>query len=350
MQALVFHRPGDIRVETLTDPAPGPGEVLLRMEAAGICASDLRVLRGEKHAALGVVPGHEFTGMVVACGAGVEGLTDGDRVAVYPIVSCGRCEFCRSGLRNRCDRRETLGYDRNGGLAESILLPQALVGQGHAVPVPPGLPARRASLTEPLACVLNSLESCGLRAGASVAILGAGPMGLMHLLLARALGAGPVVVCEPEPGRRALAAEFGATAVCDGSVEAAETAVRDATGERGADVVIVSVGLAGLPEIALRLAARRAAVNLFAGFPPGTTAALDVNDLHYREIVLTGSQNATPDQFRRTLALLPSLPAIDRVITREVDITHADQAYALRDDPRVLKTLVLPVAAAPPAS
>ena len=345
MQALVFHEPGRITVESVADPVPGPGEVVLRIRAGGICASDLRVFRGEKHAAAGVVPGHEFAGVVVELGSGVDSVQVGDRVAVYPILACGGCDFCRRGLRNRCLARQTLGYDRNGGLAEYVLLPEAIVRQGHLAPLPDGLPIERGAMTEPTACVLNSLESCDLRAGAVVAVLGAGPMGLLHVVLARALGAGPIVVAEPVDSRRAMAAELGATTVVGGDAEEVESAVRAAgagSGAGGADVVIVSVGLDGLTERALRLAAPRARINLFAGFPPNTAATLDVNHLHYKEIVLTGTQNATPDQFRRAAALLPSLDSLDRIVTHRYALSRGDEAYAVRSDPDALKSLILP--------
>ena len=342
MRALIFHEPGRIAVETRDDPAPGPGEVILRADAGGICASDLRVFRGEKHAAPGVIPGHEITGTVAELGQGVDGVAVGDRVAVYPIVACGRCEFCRRGLRNRCLNRRTLGYDLDGGLAQYVRLPAPIVAQGQLIAVPDGVPAGRAAMTEPTACVLNSLESCRFRAGAALAVIGAGPMGLSHVVLARALGAGPVIVSEPVGSRRAVAGEIGASAVCGGDPEETRAAVLDATSGRGADVVIVSVGLAGLPEIALPLAARQGCINLFAGFPPGTRADLDVNLLHYSEIVLTGSQNATPDQFRRTADLLPALGAIDRLTTHRFEMSDAAGAYATRNDPAALKTLVLP--------
>ena len=342
MRALIFHEPRRIAVETRDDPTPAAGEVVLRTDAAGICASDLRVYRGEKHAAPGVIPGHEVTGTVVAVGDGVEDLAEGDRVAVYPIVACGRCDFCRRGLRNRCQSRRTLGYELDGGIAEYLRVPAAIVSQGQLMPVPEGVPAERAAVTEPTACVLNSLESCRFRAGASVAIIGAGPMGLSHLILARALGAGAVVVAEPVESRRAVAVTLDATAVCGADPEEIQQTVMDATRGAGADVVIVSVGLDALTEMALPLAAKQGVINLFAGFPPSTTAVLDVNLLHYNELVLTGSQNATADQFRRTANLLPALTGLDTLTTHRFDMAHADGAYTTRDDPTALKTIVVP--------
>ena len=342
MQALIFRAAGDIAVDEKPDPVAGPGEAVVQVEAASVCASDLRVFRGEKHAAAGVVPGHEFTGVIADVGEGVETLARGDRVVVYPVVACGGCIFCRRGLRNRCLKRRTLGYDLNGGIAERVLLPAATVSQGHVVPVPEGVPPVRAALTEPTACVLNSLESCRMRAGASVAVLGAGPMGLLHVVLARALGAGPVIVAEPVDVRRAAALKVGASVAVGAETDELEAAVQDATAGNGADIVIISVGLKGLTETALRVAGRQSAVNLFAGFPPETEATVDVNFLHYNEISLTGTQNATPDQFQRSAALLPGLAALERIISHRFPLSRATESYSSRDDPAVLKTAVLP--------
>lgn len=342
MQALIFERPGEIHVGELPDPQPGPGEAVLSVRAASVCASDLRVYRGEKYAAPGVVPGHEFAGEIVAVGEGVDTVSLGDPVAVYPIIACGGCDFCRRGLRNRCTARQTLGYNANGGLAERVLLPAPLVAQGHAVRLADGASFERAALTEPTACVLNSLESCRFRAGASVIILGAGPMGLLHVVLARALGAGPIVVAEPVEVRREAALTAGASVVCGGDSDEIQAVVSEATGGEGCDVVIVSVGLDGLTETALTVAARQSSVNLFAGFPPESSAVVDVNDLHYREVSLTGTQNATPDQFRRTAALLPSLDAVEKIVSHRFALSQADRAYSSRQDPAVLKTAVLP--------
>ena len=342
MRALIFECPGEIRVGEIAVPIPGPGEVVIEVGAASVCASDMRVYRGEKYAKPGVVPGHEFAGQVIALGAGVSDLRLGDGVVVYPIIACGGCDFCRRGLRNRCASRRTLGYDANGGLAEQVLLPAALVAQGHAVKLADGADWGRAALTEPTACVLNSLESCRFRAGVSVAVLGAGPMGLLHVLLARALGAGEIIVAEPVETRRAAAGAVGASIVCGGDPEELSAVVNDASGGNGCDIVIVSVGLDGLTEAALRVAGRQSSVNLFAGFPPDSSAVIDVNDLHYREISLTGTQNATPDQFRRTAALLPALGNVDRIVSHRFALSVADQAYTSREDPAVLKTAVLP--------
>ena len=341
MRATIFHEPGRVTVEDRASPQAGPGEVRLRMAAASLCASDVRVYRGEKHAAAGVVPGHEIAGVVDQVGEGVEGLGEGDRVVICPIVACNRCRFCLVGKRNRCVNRRTLGYDLDGGFAEQLLVPAPIVGTGHVIPVPDHLPLEVAAMTEPAACVLASLELCGVGGGTSMAILGAGPMGLMHLLMGRALGASPIIISEPLPERRDLARRWGADIVIDPATEDFTAAVRGSTGE-GADAVIVSVGLGDLVAPALNVVRPQGVVNLFAGFPRGgDPVPFDPNLVHYGEVILTGSQNATTDQYRRTVHLLRSVPHIEDVVTQRYGIEQAPEAYSARMAMEGLKSLVV---------
>ena len=340
MRATIFHEPGRVTVEERPQPTAGPGEIVLRVAAASLCASDVRVYRGEKYALPGVVPGHEIAGVVHTLGEGVTGLAEGDRVVLCPIVACGQCRFCQTGCRNRCVDRKTLGYDLDGGFAEWLRVPAAIVSLGQVFTVPADLPLDVAALTEPAACVLNSLELCGVGAGASLAILGAGPMGLMHLIMGRAVGAGPIIVSEPVRERREIAKRWGADLVLDPGRDDVVGAVKAATGGYGADAVVLSVGIAALVPGALNIVRKQGTVNLFAGFPPGQSVPFDPNVIHYGEIVLSGSQNATSDQYRRTAALLRSVPHIDEVVTNRYGIERAAEAYSSRLALDGLKSLV----------
>ena len=340
MRATIFHRPGEVTVEERPTPEPGPGELRLRIAAAALCASDVRVFRGEKHAAPGVIPGHELSGVVDAVGEGVDDDAIGDRVVICPILACGRCRFCVRGRRNRCIARRTLGYDLDGGFAEQMIVPAEIVALGHVLPVPAALPLSVAAITEPVACTLNSIELCDVRPGRSLVILGAGPMGLLHVLLGRAAGAAPVIVSEPIAERREVARRWGAEIVLDPTTDDVAARVHEATGGYGADAVVVSVGVAALAAQALALVAKQGVVNLFAGCPPNSTIPLDLNALHYGEVVLSGSQNATTDQYRRTLALLGSLPHIEELLTNRYRIEEAPEAYASRLSLSGLKSLV----------
>ena len=341
MRAAIYHAPGQITVEDRPVPVPGPGAIRIRPAAVSLCASDVRVFKGEKYALPGVIPGHEIAGVVDALGEGVTGVAQGDRVMVNPIVACNRCLFCLTGRRNRCSERKTLGYDLDGGFAEYMLVPEALVSMGHVIPVPHAIPMWLASITEPSACTLASLELCGVRAGTSLAIIGAGPMGMLHLLLGRALGAGPIIVIEPFEERRMIAKRWGADLALDPAVDDVKGAVRAATGGLGADAVVVSVGIADLVGPALDLARPQAVVNLFAGFPRGgAPVPFDPNLVHYSEVLLTGSQNATTDQYRRTLRLLGSVAHIEEVVTNRYGLEDAPAAYSARLALSGLKSLV----------
>ncbi len=338
MKALRFFEPGRVAVVAVPEPVAGPGEVVLRVHATGLCNSDVRVYLGEKKAAPGVIPGHEITGEVAEAGPGAR-VRPGDVVSLCPILCCGRCSFCLEGYRNRCPSRRTLGYDLDGGIAEYVLLPAPLEAMGHLFPVEPSVPPHLRALLEPFACVLNSIESLDVRPGAPFCVVGGGPMGLLHLLAARACGAGTVLVVEPDEARRAVALELGASAaVAPGDALAA---ARDLTGGEGFRAVAVAVGLSEAVPLALDLARRLGRVNLFAGFPPGSAYTLDVNRLHYDEVRLFGTQNAPIHLYARAAAMIPGLPALDRVVTNRYPLAAAADAYAARLGHAGLKSAVI---------
>jgi len=341
MKACIFHEPGRISVEDVPDPRPGPGELLLRVGAAAICYSDIRVYRGLKKARPGVIPGHETAGVIVEAGEGVSQFRPGERVAICPILACGHCPFCLQGKRNRCLSRKTLGYEENGGLAEYMLVPRELLALGHVFPVPEGLSLETAALMEPLACVLNSLETCRVVPGSSLLVVGAGPMGLLHLMLARVMGAGPVIVSEPDAGRRDYARRFGASLILDPGDGNVAEAVMEATGGLGADAVVVTAGLPEVLEPSLELVRLQGSLSLFGGFPPETRVPLDPNIIHYRELALTGSQNATTDQYRRALRLLPLMPQVAQLTTHRFPIEDAVKTYESRLAGEGLKSMVV---------
>lgn len=341
MRALVFHGPGQIAVEERPIPEIGPGDVLLKVGAASVCASDIRVYRGEKKAVPGVITGHEFAGTVVRVGDDVRNVAVGDRTIVCPIVACGACYFCQIGRRNRCLNRLTLGYDQDGGFADYVRVPEAIVRLGHLIPLESELPYELACITEPMACVLNSLESCKVTPGCTMVILGCGPMGLMHLVLGRAMGAAKVIMSDPVEERRRVAEELGATVAIDPTKHsiAAETKAR--TGGLGADAGFLSIGIASLVDEGLAAVRKEGYFNLFAGFPPGARMDIEANRIHYDEIFMTGTQNATTDHYVRVSQMLPHLPGARRLITNRYRPEEANLAYEARLGLSGLKAVVL---------
>ena len=340
MKACIFHGPGNLSIEELPIPTPGPGEVLIKAQAASLCFSDIRVYKGEKAANSGVVIGHEAAGVVVQVGKGVTKVREGDVVAVCPVVACGRCYFCVRGKQNRCVDRWTLGYQGNGALAEYILAPEPLVSQGHLLKVPSGMPADLAAMVEPFACALYSLEVCRVQHGGTLAIIGSGPMGLIHLLIARAIGCATIIVSDPLEDRLAIAQELGATATVNPTRDDLHKTVLELTDGLGVDAAIISVGNVAAIQSGLRVVRKQGFVNIFGGLPPGSVLPLDPNLIHYDELFLTGTQNAPTDQYARAVPLLASIPQARRLITHRFPIADAPKAFEARMAMAGLKTMI----------
>jgi threonine dehydrogenase-like Zn-dependent dehydrogenase len=338
MKALRFFEPGRVAVVDVAEPVAGPGEVVLKVHATGLCNSDVRVYLGEKKAAAGVIPGHEIAGEVASVGAGAKA-TLGETVSLCPIWCCGTCSFCREGYRNRCPSRTTLGYDLHGGIAEYVLVPAPLVAMGHLIPMDPATPPEYRALLEPFACVLNSLVSLGVEAGRPLAIVGGGPMGLLHLIGARAMGAGPVMVVEPDSGRRAVAEAIGCAAAV--APEDALATGKQLTRGDGFHGVALAVGAAAAVPLALDLARRLGWVNFFAGFPPNAQHTLDLNRVHYDEVRIFGTQNAPFPLYWKSAAMIPRLQGLERVVTNRYTLANAAEAYGARLGREGLKSAVV---------
>jgi L-iditol 2-dehydrogenase len=340
MRACVFNAPGEVAVVDKPTPEAGPGEMVLRVAAAGLCHSDVRVFKGEKYAKPGVIPGHEMSGVIAQVGHGVSDWTEGDRVSLCPIIACGSCSFCRVGKRNRCVKRVTLGYDEDGALGEYVLIPEPIVRLGHVFRLPDSVPLDLASLLEPASCVFNSMELLGVGPGTNLLLVGAGPMGLIHLVVARALGAN-VIASEPDEERRAGARALGASAVIDPLSQDLPKAVKNLTNGDGADAAAVTTGAVPAVGPALNAVRKQGVVNLFGGFPPNSSLDLDPNLIHYNEIVLTGSQNATIAQYELCLKMLPRLGDLRQVVSHSFTIEDAPKAYESRLDLAGRKTEVV---------
>ena len=248
MRAAVYHGRGDLRLEAVPEPEPGPGDVKLRVLYNGICGSDLHEIydgpvttRTTPHPLTGVknpvILGHELCGEVVALGAGVTGLAPGDLAAVEPLETCGRCLYCVSGQYNHCPLVAFHGYNRaGGGLAE-----YTVVRRGMAHRLPPGMTAMQGALIEPLGIAWHTANRCAVETGKTVAIHGAGPIGVGVFLTLRRRGVETIVV-DPSPARRAVLAGLGARSLLDPAACDVVAAIRDLTGGRGADASVDAAG------------------------------------------------------------------------------------------------------------
>jgi L-iditol 2-dehydrogenase len=347
MLAAVYHGLHDIRLEEVARPQPGPGEAVLRVRAASICATDLRIFNhGHFKIPAGAVRilGHELAGEIVAVGEGVVGLTTGQRVAVAPNVGCGRCWECVQGYNNLCPDYDAFGITLDGGFAEYMRLTTSSVQQGNVVEIPGGLSFEEAALGEPLSCCFNAQQACRLAPGETLLVMGAGPLGLMHLLLGRHSGAGQVIVSEVQAGRARQAAEFGADLVVNPQQQALREAVLEVTGGRGADVVMVAVGSAELQEQAVELAARRGRVNFFAGLAAGRDrACVNSNRIHYGQVTVTGTTGSNYRQYRQTMQMLGSgRLSLRSLVTARRPLPEIEAALVDAASGEQLKVVVVP--------
>ncbi len=327
MLAVRVHGPDDLRVERVPRPIPGEGEALLRVLAAGVCATDRKLLaRGAPDGAIRIL-GHEIVAEVLETPAA--GPAVGSRVAIAPNLGCGNCPACDQGATNLCPAYRAFGIHLDGGMAEYLLAPRAALEHGHLLPIPAALPTLEAVVLEPLACCVEGLEACALRLGERVLIVGAGVMGRLHVSAARALGAGTIIVSDVDEARLEHARALGADVTVRAD-EPLERAVADATEGHGADVAAITVGVPAVAEAALASLARGGRLNLFAGFAPAAAElALDANAVHYRRLQVVGTSGATLSTLRRTLAALASRRvALDGIVSSIRSFQEAPLAFS----------------------
>jgi L-iditol 2-dehydrogenase len=342
VKAAVLSNINDIRYEAVADPQLQPGDLLIKVRAATICGTDIRILRGRKTASIRYpsILGHEFAGQVADPG-GHKQFRVGQAVTVCPAFACGTCDYCTRGAENLCRNLTAMGYEIEGAFAEYVCIPASGVASGNVFPLPSGTSFEQAALAEPLACVLNGQERAGVKTGDVVAILGAGPIGLLHIKLARHAGAKRIIVSQTSALRREAARAAGADEVINPNEENVVERVRQATGGAGVDVAICAIGKPELANDAIHMVRPRGRVNLFAGFSKGVQAELDVNAIHYGELTVTGAFGLTRLQFQTALHLIASGKIeVKSMLTHRFGLSDIRQALATAEQGSAIKVVI----------
>ncbi len=304
MQAALFYEPSVVRYEQTPVPHPGPGELLVRVQSALTCGTDVKCYRRGHPVLLKRFPspfGHEFAGTVAALGEGVTRFEVGDRVVAANSAPCYACYYCQKGQHNLCETLDLL----NGAYADFILVP-ARIARHNTYRIPEHLPFEAAAFAEPLAVCLRGLEQAGVVRGDRVAVMGLGPIGQLMVRAARWQGAHVSAMARNERKLK-LAREFGqADQLIDMTEYADPQAVKAAftPDGRGFDVVIEAIGQPSTWELAVQLVRRGGTVNLFGGCPGDTTVTLPTRPLHYDEIKLVSSFHHTPTHFQQAVELI----------------------------------------------
>ena len=342
MKAVVLHGPGDLRIESVRDPALPVGGLIIEPVTVGVCGSDVRVWRhGSPRLTGPQVLGHEVGGIIRA--SDVAGLPAGTAVAVCPGAPCLECGACQAGRHNLCRRRKVLGYDTPGGMAEMCAVPSEWVRSGGVVPLPPSLEPVFGAVAEPTHTVLNGQDRARVAPLESVLVLGLGPIGVLHVSVARSRGASPVMGADVNSERVAAAAALLGESAVVKMAEGWEVAARARTPEAsGFDVVVLATGAKAAVATAVDLVAPGGRILAFAGMPPESSVVdVDLNAMHYRQISLVGAFGGTPPHFRRAVRWLSETSLDLRGYTPiRFALEAAPEAFASVERGEGLKTLL----------
>jgi len=354
VRAVVYRGPRDLAVTDVPDRPLRPGDVRVSVVTACVCGTDVRIYEGEHSAyanGVGREPGHEIVGRVAQADTLPPGLERGDLVFIAPNIGCGRCGQCARGNENLCATTEGIGITLDGGFAEHVVVPARAVTRGNLIRLDDASGTDAAVLIEPLACVLRGQDKINVGSGDTVLVGGGGPVGLLHIALARVRGASLVICSEPSPERRAAARTAGAAVVVDPGSGDLDAAVAEATDGAGVDVVITAAPVHALQTAAVRLAAPTGRVLFFGGLPRSRpTVELDTNAIHYKELTVAGTTASTLDDCRRAAELVGhGRIELDWMISDRIGLPDLAQAIAKVRDAAVLKVVVKPSTAKEPA-
>ncbi|MBW9055029.1 zinc-dependent alcohol dehydrogenase family protein [Rhizobium mesosinicum] len=339
MKAVCLEATGRLFLREVEKPAPGPEDLLVRIEACGICGTDRHLFLGEFPSHPPVTLGHEFAGIIEAVGSEVIGFRPGMRVTGDPNIACGRCEECHNGRVNLCRNLQAIGIHRDGGFANYVILPQK---QAFALPLE--LDPLHGAFCEPLACCLHGVDLANIKTGASVIVLGGGVIGLLTVQLARLAGATRVLLVTRDAGKRALAETLGATASFDPSDANAVSSITREGGllPGGADVVFECAGVPETMMQAPKLARRGGTAVILGVMPQGAKIEIEPFDLLFREVNLTSSF-LNPFTHGRAADLIASgAIKVEPLISRRVTLEKAPEAIANPALGGEIRTLVVP--------
>lgn len=342
MLAARMYGIGDIRLEEIPTPVPRSGELLIRVKAAAICGTDVRMLQNgakgidESHPR---VLGHEIAGVIEKLGEDVTGYRVGQRVAVAPNMGCGICDRCVAGNGHLCPDYRALGINLDGGFAEYCLIPQAAVRGGNLCVLDDAVSFDDGAVNEPLSCVCNGFEHADIRPGDNVLVIGAGPIGIMHCALA--LMAGAVVYLNDISDERLNEAKKIYPEINIISSDLREEFMA-ATGNHGADAVITACPVPSVQTLAPELAAVEGRVVFFGGIPANAEpVGINTNLVHYKQLILSGTTRASITQYRKTLRYLSSgVLDVKPLITAHFRLTEIKTAIDRAAHAQGLKNII----------
>lgn len=345
MKAAYFYEPGLIRVEEVDIPKIKDNEMLMHVKSASICGTDMRILKnGHFKIPAGTrrVLCHEIAGEIVEVGKLVEGYHEGLRCTTTPNIGCGFCEYCRNGYNNMCPDYEAFGISIDGGFQEYMLIPNIAIKGGNIFPIPDNIGLEEAPLIEPLSCCENALRSVKTTHEDTLLVIGAGPIGVLHVLLNRIAGSKKIIVADIRQERLDSICKFGADAVINTSKEDLKDNVMKNTNNKGADVIIIAASSPELQSQSVELLANNGRVNFFGGLGKDQQVLINTNMVHYKGLQLTGSTGSTNSDYYKALTLVAEERVdLKKLISKRFNIAQINQAFEYAASGEGLKTMII---------
>ncbi len=343
MKAAMYYDIGDVRYEETDIPEIGPGELLIRVGTALTCGTDVKTYKRGHPILIKHTPalfGHEYSGTIEEVGAGLKDFESGMRVVATNSAPCGDCFFCKRDMPNLCaSLKDSLV---NGAFAEYIRVPAPVV-RWNTHKIPESLAFRDAALTEPLACVVHGIEESNIKLGDTVAVIGAGPIGQMLIMLAKKHGASTVITADLAELRRDIAKKAGADVIIDPSKENLVERVREETSGFGADVVIEAVGIPQTWEQAVEMTRDAGTTVLFGGAASGTKFEVDTVRFHYGQLTVKGVFHLKPRHVEQALKLIIAGDVnTDLLISHEMKLERIKEALELMSEGQSMKVAITP--------
>jgi L-iditol 2-dehydrogenase len=341
-----FEGPGNLSVIDVPKPTPGPKEILIKVKTCATCGTDAKIFKhGHPRLKPPQVIGHEISGEVVELGSQISGFELGARVQVIAAIPCGDCWLCKSDRMTICENQLSMGYQFAGGFAEYMVIPWEVIRVNGVNRIPENVSFDEAAVTEPLACVLNSQKIVGVSKGDSVLVMGAGPIGCLHVRLARALGAEKVFLADINGGRLALSSEkVKPDASIDMEHEDLAQVIKTLTNGRGPSVVITAAPSGAAQELAISIVAPGGRVSFFGGLPKDQPLInCDANIVHYKEVTLFGANGSSPSQNLEALEMISSGKVrVSDLITHRVPLDRVADAIDAVLSGTAIKVVVNP--------
>ena len=344
MRAAVYSGKNKIACGEIDKPAIGPNEALVKVKAAAICGTDLRIFKnGHHHIKEGSkrVLGHEFSGDIVELGSQVTRYRKGMKIGMASNVGCGVCRYCRMGFLHLCPEYIAVGITFDGGFAEYFKVGEKPLLQGNMIPFE-RCSYEAIALAEPLSCAVNALESVATKPGDRVLIVGAGPLGALHLQLNRLAGADLIMMADISERRLSLMNNFSADVLIDSSKEDLAEAVMKHTNGEGADVIITACPAPEVQQLSVGIAAKLGRINFFGGLPKGKEqVCLNTNLIHYNGIVVTGTTGASLAHYEQAIRLIENGRIdVESLVSKRFSIDNIQEAFDYALSGQGLKTII----------